>query len=177
MAIDDDIQEHRKARLLAAVAKAGGKAALGRLLGYRDGAYVGQMLRGERPIKEDTVLKLEAKPGYAGWFGAQTPTLQAAPRDLDDAEHELLAAFRLLDSVGRADMLAKAVQLALEQQPAIALMMESAGVSRRADDTAVLEWWHRTQQRVPREIKEAPSLHGEGGLVGGAAALKKHKAA
>jgi hypothetical protein len=35
----------RRERLTAAVEKLGGKAALGRALGYKDGAFVGQMLR------------------------------------------------------------------------------------------------------------------------------------
>jgi len=37
-----------------------GKASLGRALGYLDGAYVGQMIRGERPVTEKT---LEAMAG------------------------------------------------------------------------------------------------------------------
>jgi len=64
----EQVQKHRRKRLDAASEKAGGKAALGRLLGYKDGAFVGQMLRGERPVTEETVLKLEAKPGFRGWF-------------------------------------------------------------------------------------------------------------
>lgn len=35
-----------------------GNAALGRALGYRDGAYVGQMLRGTRPISDETLIAL-----------------------------------------------------------------------------------------------------------------------
>lgn len=46
----------------------GNKAALGRALGYRDGAFVGQMLRGERPISEKTISQIHALPGGAGWF-------------------------------------------------------------------------------------------------------------
>lgn len=82
------VQKHRRERLEAAAEKAGGKAALGRLLGYKDGAFVGQMLRGERPVTEETVLKLEAKPAYKGWFGAPTAGLRAV---VDTAA--LLAAF------------------------------------------------------------------------------------
>lgn len=54
---------------LAEMAKAeGGNASLGRRLGYRDGAFVGQMLRSERPITEKTVAAAHSLPGYAGWF-------------------------------------------------------------------------------------------------------------
>lgn len=60
--------EWRRTRLLALAEKHGGNAALGRLLGYKDGAMVGQMLRGERPITEKTVAKAEELPGSSGWF-------------------------------------------------------------------------------------------------------------
>lgn len=46
----------------------GGKATLGRAMGYRDGAFIGQMLRGERPITEKTIRELESLTGKAGWF-------------------------------------------------------------------------------------------------------------
>lgn len=36
----------------------GGNAPLGRSLGYRDGAYVGQMLRGARPVSDETLVAL-----------------------------------------------------------------------------------------------------------------------
>jgi len=62
------LQEHRIERLQALVQREGGKAALGRRLGYRDGAFIGQMLRGERPISEKTVFLVENLPGYRGWF-------------------------------------------------------------------------------------------------------------
>jgi len=46
----------------------GNKAALGRALGYKDGAFVGQMLRGERPITEKTVNQIQGLIGGRGWF-------------------------------------------------------------------------------------------------------------
>lgn len=45
-------------RLKIACDRVGGKAALGRALGYKDGAFVGQMLRGDRPITEKTIAAL-----------------------------------------------------------------------------------------------------------------------
>jgi phage repressor protein C with HTH and peptisase S24 domain len=66
------IQKWRAQRLEAMVEREGGKAPAGRKLGYRDGAFVGQMLRGERPITEKTVLAVHALPGYSGWFTAPT---------------------------------------------------------------------------------------------------------
>jgi len=48
----------RRAWLRNAADQLGGLAALGRALGYRDGAYVGQMIRGERAISEKTLRTL-----------------------------------------------------------------------------------------------------------------------
>lgn len=56
----------------------GGRAPLGRALGYKDGAFVRQMIEGEKPITEKTVAKAERLPGCAGWFhsggAAQAPS-------------------------------------------------------------------------------------------------------
>lgn len=66
------MQAHRMQRLAAMVEREGGKAPAGRRLGYKDGAFVGQMLRGERPITEKTVAAVHALLGYAGWFDSQS---------------------------------------------------------------------------------------------------------
>jgi len=63
-----EVQAWRVQRLQAMARKEGGNSALGRKLGYRDGAFIGQMLRGERPVSEKTVLAVHHLPGYAGWF-------------------------------------------------------------------------------------------------------------
>ncbi len=61
-----DPQEQRRRRLSELAETRGGKTALGRLLGYRDGAYIGQLLRGERPINEKTLaLWAERQPDIA----------------------------------------------------------------------------------------------------------------
>lgn len=64
------VADHRRARLLEFAQQhyGGNKAALGRALKYADGAFVGQMLRGERPITEKTVAQIHALPGGRGWF-------------------------------------------------------------------------------------------------------------
>ena len=66
----EDIAEYRRAKLQAFLDLKfeGKKAALGRALGYKDGAFVGQMLRGERPISEKTVDQIQALSGGRGWF-------------------------------------------------------------------------------------------------------------
>lgn len=49
--------------LLRACDLMGGKAELGRALGYRDGAFVGQMIRGDRPVTEKTLRAMvELRP-------------------------------------------------------------------------------------------------------------------
>lgn len=50
--------EDRITRLQIASDRVGGDAPLGRLLGYKDGAFIGQMLRGEKPITEKTIKKI-----------------------------------------------------------------------------------------------------------------------
>lgn len=64
----EDVQEWRRKRLQDAVEHAGTKVALGKALGYKDGSYIGQMLRGVRPIDEKTVLAIEQLPRLKGWF-------------------------------------------------------------------------------------------------------------
>jgi len=63
-----DPSQWRRDRLREAAAKAGGNTELGRKLGYKDGAYVGQMVSGHRPITEKTIDKVESLPGFEGWF-------------------------------------------------------------------------------------------------------------
>lgn len=46
----------------------GNQTEFGKLLGYKDGAHVRQMLSGERPVSEKTIRLIEDLPGMAGWF-------------------------------------------------------------------------------------------------------------
>ena len=74
------LREWRIKRLAKAAEAAGGKAALGRLLGYKDGAYIGQMIRGDRPITEELVAHLEGKAGFSRWFSdTEAPPPPAPP--------------------------------------------------------------------------------------------------
>lgn len=67
-----ELQKWRLERLDAAIEKLTGKnvSAFGRLLGYKDGAFVRQLRAETRSITEDTVRAIEALPGMAGWFDA-----------------------------------------------------------------------------------------------------------
>ena len=60
--------EQRIDRLAKAAERMGGQANLGRAMGYRDGAFIGQMLRGERPISEKALVKLASNPKISDLF-------------------------------------------------------------------------------------------------------------
>lgn len=61
-------QKWRQQRLIQLAAQKGGKASLGRVLGYKDGAYVGQMIDGHRPITEKFIQKVHNMHGLGAWF-------------------------------------------------------------------------------------------------------------
>jgi hypothetical protein len=98
--------EWRQARLQELAERHGSNAALGRALGYKDGAYVRQMIAGERAISEKTIAKAERLPGCAGWFSKTTPAVSTgtppAPsprfedkRTLDPEDWRLWQAFKM----------------------------------------------------------------------------------
>lgn len=104
----EDVKKFRQNRLTAAAKKAGGKAALGRLLNYGDGSYIGQMTRGDRPISEETVFALEALPGYEGWFSnAAAPPVRHADVGTSRVPPQVVRLWNYLDDAGRAAVLAE----------------------------------------------------------------------
>lgn len=120
--------EWRRARMAELAEKLGGKAALGRELGYKSGAYVRQMIDGERPITEKTVEAIHALPGCAHWFDKPgkgpaaallPPPGPAAPSGAFNAitsdEQRLLNDIRVLMDSDRehytAEIAAKAAQM------------------------------------------------------------------
>ena len=74
----EDKDQWRRDRLALLATAKGGKAALGRMLGYKDGGFVGQMIDGHRPITEKTVSAAEKLPGAAHWFDSPIPTNMGA---------------------------------------------------------------------------------------------------
>jgi hypothetical protein len=73
LAVDKSVQTYRRARLAALLEHAefgGNKTTLGGAIGYKNGAFIRQMIDGERPITEKTIAKLTAIRGgkFAGWF-------------------------------------------------------------------------------------------------------------
>lgn len=64
--------EWRRKRLADLSKMKGGNAALGRLLGFRDGAYIGQMISGVRPITEKLIEKIHCMHGLHAWFSRES---------------------------------------------------------------------------------------------------------
>jgi len=58
---NEELNAFRRARLDALATHMGGRAALGRALGYKDGSYVNHMVK-------KTIAQCEQLPGAAGWF-------------------------------------------------------------------------------------------------------------
>lgn len=78
-----ELNEFRIGRLLAAVnhVSHGNKTDFGRRLGYKDGAFVRQMLSGIRPVTEKTIWAIEAMPGMKDWFADPSDAGTRAPRE------------------------------------------------------------------------------------------------
>jgi len=110
------LQAYRVSRLEALVQKEGGKAALGRKLGYRDGAFIGQMLRGDRPISEKTIQLVDSLPGCRGWFNGASQDHTAT-----ETTSKLPEALEIM-----ADALRRADELTIDQvRPLLARLVDS----------------------------------------------------
>jgi len=109
--VTETVAEFRRSRLEALAKRYGGNSPLGRALGFRDGAYIGQMLRGERAISEKLIEKAETLQGCKGWFNQSgvvplpSAPAPAAPRNRTDVIQagliELGAALTEIDSIRR----------------------------------------------------------------------------
>ncbi|WP_183723526.1 helix-turn-helix transcriptional regulator [Paraburkholderia sp. WP4_3_2] len=82
---DHELNKLRANLLKAAIDRAtdGNVSAFGRRLGYKDGAFVRQMLNGSRPVTEKTIRQIESIPGLKGWFNS---TVSANPAPEHTAE-------------------------------------------------------------------------------------------
>jgi hypothetical protein len=88
MSIDPD---WRRARLREAVIRHGSQAALGRALDLSSGAYIRQMLAGERAISEKTIEAIEALPGMDGWFSRGSLSVGEASHGLGQSLRKVTA--------------------------------------------------------------------------------------
>lgn len=108
------IHEWRKKRLDELSKAVGGNKALGKLLGYEDGAFVGSMIKGTRPITEKTIQKIHSIDKFSEWFSngpsaLGSPVLekvQAAQdgKDLSPTAYDL---GRLLDRIPVDDTISR----------------------------------------------------------------------
>jgi hypothetical protein len=131
-----DVLAWRQRRMEELAKKLGGKAELGRRLGYRDGAFVGQMISGLRPITEKTINAAERIPGCAGWFTFAKPVKGAVFDALSTEERELLSHWRRLLGKDRRAKMADIAALAKEREAEKAELFEMAGVTRIAEKAA-----------------------------------------
>ncbi len=70
----------------------GNRTQFGKLLGYKDGGFVRQMIAGSKPVTEKTIRKVESLQGMSGWF-TRHPALTAAGAPTPSgvhSKHELL---------------------------------------------------------------------------------------
>lgn len=95
--------EERVKRLKIAATRMGGNAALGRALGYVDGAYIGQMLRGERPITEHVMKAISDIRKLADLFSFSAHGGFALPAN-DQASDTAPAPGQVPDSRGVAHL-------------------------------------------------------------------------
>ena len=96
----DDMKTWRQKRLADFAAAMGGEKMAGQKLGYKDGAYIWQMIKGRRPITEKTVDKVHQIRGFAHWFDS---ALAIAPADA--AATGVRAVFRQSSAPSLADHL------------------------------------------------------------------------
>lgn len=114
-----ELNEFRMGRLSAAVdhVSKGNKTDFGRRLGYKDGAFVRQMLSGIRPVTEKTIWAIEAMPGMKGWFdveGVEAPG-EPVPDDSDWPFKTIAAADVRALPEGQLTALEGALALAIAQ--------------------------------------------------------------
>lgn len=85
----DALNDFRRERLEALADHMGGRAALGRALGYKDGGYINHMVKGLRPITEKTIEAAEKIPGAQGWFSDSLYQERALSKELVTAISKL----------------------------------------------------------------------------------------
>lgn len=71
---DKNIDRMQRLQKLLDVHFNGRKDELGKFLGYKDGAFVRQMLSGARPISEKTIDKIQSIKKFDKWFSSDDPT-------------------------------------------------------------------------------------------------------
>jgi hypothetical protein len=113
-------QPQRQARLLALVEDAefaGRRVTLGQALGFRDGAYIRQLIEGERPISERLIERVHSMRGgkFRGWFDVDgEPDKNALSGEESDlvGRYRALTAWRRQAAFNAFDASPKALEMA-----------------------------------------------------------------
>lgn len=156
-----ELQAARLERFKAAIDKVtdGNKTVFGKKLGYKDGAFVRQMLSGERAITDKTVRVIQGLPGMKGWFNESAESTESTAENSKTNENEtvnppikghisplsneaeaLISIIRLVDAVGEpvrklflahGEMLSLAVNL-IERKDASTGHISLAEIKERA---------------------------------------------
>jgi hypothetical protein len=161
----------RRQRLAELAEKVGGKAELGRRLGYKDGGFVGHMISGHRPITEKTILTAETirhenlGPGGArGWFDPRQqdePSLLREPEPvyaaLSDEQNQLLADLGDIPPARRAKLIDMIAQEAASAREAAEYhrRKEQAAASPRREKTAAARSQSRSVATVAAGTPES----------------------
>jgi phage repressor protein C with HTH and peptisase S24 domain len=167
-----ELNEFRIARLTAAVdhVSKGNKTDFGRRLGYKDGAFVRQMLTGIRPVTEKTIWAIEAMPGMKGWFeiegAAVTPTTLPAGTDWPfrtvlEAEIRALPSSQLSELEGAIGLAIAQLKLGLRVSPRAPDATPSTAAGSQSSRSGGLVDMDSAEDSFPMRGHEAGSWEGQ----------------
>lgn len=161
--MDGGLKKWRQERLQALADRIGSKAELGRQLGYRDGAFVGQMISGLRPITEKTVAEAESKvrgpngESFKGWFSKDSVPVQATGSLFEEPtpeEMELLDNFRHMLDHDREELSAEIAMRAARAKADIDKYIQRMGLTPRVASASARAAAATVRAAVPPPQKE-----------------------
>lgn len=165
-----ELNEFRIARLTAAVehVSKGNKTDFGRRLGYKDGAFVRQMLSGIRPVTEKTIWAIEAMPGMKGWFDLDEDSLPAVRQEsrpiwpfpsISEAEVHALPSSQLIALEGALALAIAQLRLGVNVAPPLVAPFRSQVAPGALVDLDA------TKDAFPMSTEELPLAPWEGGAT------------
>lgn len=94
------LAQHRRERLSKAIDHLthGDRSAFGRRLGFKDGAFIRQMLNGSRAVSEKTIRHIESINGMQGWFSLpedDLPQKPATPEFTSASSHDMASRYHV----------------------------------------------------------------------------------
>lgn len=97
------IAEQRRELLSKAIDRLtqGDRTAFGRRLGFKDGAFIRQMLSGSRSVSEKTIRLIESLPGMHGWFtqsDGNPPPVRTPPPIPDTSPYDIASRYHAASS-------------------------------------------------------------------------------